>query len=138
MTAQKTEWWHQAQTTYEAGDVEQLEVILTLCEIGDSGTTAHTSASLLQRITAQVKHSLREIKRQLAGQQRDPAWNFSRRTDHDALAVQSHRTLMADLERMRYQCRTIQEMIARWKVAAERLKQPRRRKNHPHNMEFAF
>lgn len=50
MTAQKTEWWHQAQAAYEAGDAEQLEVILTLCEIGESGTTAHTSASLLQRI----------------------------------------------------------------------------------------
>ena len=138
MTAQKTEWWHQAQTAYEAGDVEQLEVILTLCEIGDSGTTAHTSASLLQRITAQLKHSLREIGRQLAGQRRDPAWNFSRRTDLEALAVQTRRTLMADLERMRYQCRTIQEMIARWKVAAERLKQTRRRKHHPQNMEFSF
>ena len=138
MTAQKTEWWHQAQTAYEAGDVEQLEVILTLCEIDDSGTTAHTSASLLQRITAQLKNSLREIKRQISGQRRDPAWNFSRRTDLDELAVQTRRTLMDDLERMRYQCRTIQEMIARWKVAAERLKQPRRRKNHPHNMEFSF
>ena len=66
MTAQKTEWWHQAQAAYEAGDLEQLEVILTLCEIGDSGTTAHTSASLLQRITAKLKSSLREIKRQIA------------------------------------------------------------------------
>ena len=138
MTAQKTEWWHQAQAAYEAGDVEQLEVILTLCDIGDTGTTAHTSASLLQRITAQLKHSLREIKRQVAGRRRDPAWNFSRRDDHEALAVQTRRTLMNDLERMRYQCRTIQEMIARWKAAAERLKQPGRRKNHPHNMEFSF
>jgi hypothetical protein len=138
MTAQKTEWWHQAQTAYEAGDVEQLEVILTLCEIGDSGTTAHTSASLLQRITAQLKNSLREIKRQLAGLRRDPAWNFSLRADLDALAVQTRRSLMDDLERMRYQCRTIQEMIARWKVAAERLKQPSRRRNHPQNREFSF
>ena len=140
MTAQKTEWWHQAQTAYEAGDVEQLEVILTLCEIGDNGTTAQTSASLLQRITAQLKKSLREIKRQLAGQRRDPAWNFSRRADHDALAVQTRHSLMVDLERMRYQCRTIQEMITRWKVAAERLKhkQSRRRKNNPQNPEFSF
>jgi len=138
MTAQKTEWWHQAQTAYEAGDVEQLEVILTLSEIGDSGTPANTSASLLQRITAQLKNSLREIKRQITGQRRDPAWNFSRRTDHDALVVQTRHSLMADLERMRYQCRMIQEMIARWKAAAERLKQPRRRKNHPQNMEFSF
>jgi hypothetical protein len=100
MTAQKTEWWHQAQAAYEASDVEQLEVILTLCEIGEKGTTAHTSASLLQRITAQLKKSLRETKRQIAGQRRDPAWNFSQHADHDA----------------------------RWKVAADRLKKPRRRK----------
>ena len=138
MTAQKTEWWHQAQAAYVAGDVEQLEVILTLCEIGDSGTIAHTSASLLQRITAQLKNSLREIKRQLAGRRRDPAWNFSRRADHDVLAVQTRRSLMEDLERMRYQCRTIQEMIARWKVAAERLEQPRHRKHFPQSMEFSF
>jgi hypothetical protein len=138
MTAQKTEWWHQSQAAYEAGDVEQLEVILTLCEIGDSGTTVHTSASLLQRITAQLKNSLREIKRQISGQRRDPAWNFSRGDDHEALAVQTRRSLMADLERMRYRCRTLQELIARWKVAAERLQQPRRRKNHPQNMEFSF
>jgi hypothetical protein len=127
MTAQKTEWWHQAQAAYEAGDAEQMEVILTLCDIGDSGTTAHTSASLLQRITAQLKSSLREIRRQLAGRRRDPAWNFSQCADHDALANQMRQALMSDLERMRYQCRTLREMIARWKVAAERLKQPRRR-----------
>ena len=70
MTAQKLEWWHQAQAAYEAGDLEQLEVILTLCEIGDSGTTAHTSASLLQRITAKLKSSLREIKRQINAKQK--------------------------------------------------------------------
>ena len=138
MTAQKTEWWHQAQAAYEAGDVEQLEVILTLCEIGESGASVHTSASLLQRITAQLKHSLREIKRQIGGQRRDPAWNFSRRTDHDALAVQTRRALTADLERMRDQYRTLQEMIARWKAAAERLNQPRRRKKQPPNLEFPF
>jgi hypothetical protein len=138
MTAQKTEWWHQAQAAYEAGDAEQLEVILTLCEIGESGTTAHTSASLLQRITAQLKSSLREIKRQIAQRRREPAWNFSNRTDHPAMAAQVRRELTGDLERMRNQCRTIQEMIARWKVATERLKQPRRRKPTLHNAEFHF
>jgi hypothetical protein len=138
MTPQKTEWWHQAQAAYEAGDVQQLEVILTLCEIGDSGSTAHTSASLLQRITAQLKSSLREIKRQLAGQRRDPAWNFSQRTDHDALADQMRQSLDDDLQRMRYQNRAIQEMITRWKTAAERLKQPRRGKRPPPNPEFNF
>jgi hypothetical protein len=100
---------------------------IRICAIGDSGTTAHTSASLLQRITAQLKSSLREIRHQLARRRRDPAWNFSQCADHDTLAQQMRQALMSDLERMRYQCQTIREMIARWKAAAERLKQPRRR-----------
>ncbi len=138
MTAQKKEWWHQAQTAYEAGDTEQLEVILTLCEIGDSGTTAHTSASLLQRITAQLKGSLREIKRQLAQRRGDPAWAFSRRADHDVMAVQMRRTLTGDLQLIRYRWQQTQEMIAGWRAAAERLKQPRRRKRHPQGTRFPF
>ena len=138
MPAQKAEWCHQALTAYEAGDVEQLEVLLTLCEIGDCGTTAHTNVSLLQRITAQLKNSPREIKRQLAWQRRDSAWNFSHRAGHAAAAVQVRSELMGDLERLRYQCRTIQEMIASWQVAAARLRRPRRRKHHPQNMEFSF
>ena len=138
MTAQKSEWWHQAQAAYEAGDSEQLEVILTLCEIGDSGTTAHTSASLLQRITAKLKSSLREIKRQIVGLRKDPAWNFSRRSDHAVMAVEVRRNLMGDLRGMREQWRQTQEMIAGWKAAAERLKPPRRRKRHPQSTEFPF
>jgi len=138
MTAQKTEWWHQAQTAYEAGDAEQLEVILSLCEIGKSGTTEHTSVTLLQRITAQLKSSLREIKRQITQQRRKPAWDFSRRTDHEALAGQIRRELMDDLLRMRYQCGQIQKMIARWKAAAEKLKSSHRRKAPPSNLEFLF
>lgn len=129
MTAQKTEWWHQAQAAYEAHDTEQLEVILTLCEIGDSGTTAHTSASRLQRITAQLKTSLRELKRQLAGKRKDPAWSFSLRTDHEVLAVQMRRALRGELQGLREHWQRTQELIATWKTAAERLKPARCRKH---------
>ena len=138
MTAQKTEWWHQAQAAYEAGDAEQLEVILTLCEIGESGTTAHTSASLLQRITAQLKSSLREIKRQLTSKRREPACNFSGRTDHAVMADQVSRGLMGELMLMRRRWMNTQELIAKWKAAAERLKPPRRRKSPPRDPEFCF
>jgi len=138
MTAQKTEWWHQAQAAYEAGDAEQLEVILTLCQIGDSGTTAHTSASLLQRITAQLKSSLREIKRQITERRRDPAWNFSQQPDHSVMADQMQRQLFGDLMEMRRRWLETQEMIAKWKAAAERLKPPRRRKAQQGSPEFRF
>lgn len=139
MTAQKIEWWHQAQAANEAGDVEQLEVILTLCEIGDTGTTAHTSASLLHRITAQLKNSLREIKRQLTGRRRDPAWNFSQRSDLDTLAEEIRFELNEDLAHLRHQYHLSQEVIGRWKAGAARLKKrPRRRRRTAANMEFPF
>lgn len=140
MTPQKTEWWHQAQAAYEAGDADQLEVILTLCEIGDTGTTAHTSASLLQRITAQLKSSLRQIRRQLTERRRDPAWNFSRRADKDLLALQMRRALTEDLQRLRHQWQETQALLAGWKAAAERGKRPPRRKprTHPQDMEVPF
>jgi len=138
MTPQKTEWWHQAQTAYEAGDAEQLEVILTLCEIGDSGTTAHTSASLLQRITAQLKSSLRQFNRQLAKLRREPAWNFSRRADLELVAVRMRRDLTQELEQLREAWQETQELIASWKAAAERGRPTRRKKprRQPQDMEF--
>jgi len=138
MTPQKTEWWHQAQAAYEAGDVEQLEVILTLCEISESGTTVHTSASLLQRITAQLRTSLRGIKRQIAERRRDPAWGFARRTDHEVLELQTRRALMADVQQLRDRWQASQSLIAEWKAEAERVKPPRRRKVRQESMEFPF
>jgi hypothetical protein len=138
MTAQKTEWWHQAQAAYEAGDAEQLEVILTLCEIGEAGTTAHTSASLLQRITAQVKSSLREIQRQLRAKRREPAWNFSGRTDHAAIADQLGRELVGELMAMRRRWMETQDLLAQWKAAADRLKPLRPRKPRPRFRDCPF
>lgn len=138
MTPQKTEWWHQAQAAYEAGDAEQLEVILTLCEMGESGTTAHTSAALLQRITAQLKSALREIKRQITQRRRDPAWNFSGRTDHGAMADQVQRELLGELSALRCRWRETQALMARWKAAAEKLKPSRRRPSAPRDPELPF
>ena len=138
MTPQKTEWWHQAQAAYEAGDGEQLEVILTLCEISESGTTLHTSASLLQRITSQMRSSLREIKRQIAERRRDPAWGFSRRADHEVLQLQTRRALMTDLQQLRDRAQATRNLIAVWKAAAERIKPPRPRKSRTENLEFLF
>ena len=128
VTAQMTEWWHQAQAAYEAGDADRLEVILTLCEIDDRGSAEHASVSLLQRITEQTKRSLRELRRQLSGLRADPAWNFSQRTDHEVLAARIRSQLIAAITITREQLGELQAVIAEWKSKAERLKQPRGRK----------
>lgn len=131
MTAQKAEWWHQAQAAYDAGDADQLEVILTFCEIRESGTTASTSAGLLLRIIAQTKRGLREVKRQISRLHGDPAWDFSRRKDKEALAFSLERRFAEDLRLMRADADALADMIDRWKAKLERTKQPRRRKGPP-------
>ena len=131
MTAQKTEWWHQAQAAYDAGDADQLEVILTFCEIRESGTTAHTSAGLLLRIIAQTKRGLREVKRQISRLHADPAWDFSRRKDKEAFASMLERRLTEDLRVIRAAADELADMIDRWKAQLERSNRPRRRKGPP-------
>ncbi len=120
MTSQKTEWWHEAQEAYEKGDADQLEVILTLCEIGEGGTTSQTSASVLYKITEQLKSSLRGIKRQLTKLRRDPAWNFSNKPDRDDLEDRLRLELMEEISILRDRDQQNKETIESWKAAAEK------------------
>lgn len=131
MNAQKTEWWHQAQAAYQAGDADQLEVILTFCEIRESGTTAHASAGLLLRIIAQTKRGLREVRGQISRLHADPAWDFSRRKDKEAYAFMLGRRLAEDLRLMRADADALADMIDRWKAKLGRSDRSRRRKGPP-------
>jgi len=119
LTPQRKEWWHQAQTAYENGDVEQLQVILSFCEIEDHGTTARTSVSLLMRITRQIKSSLRTLKSQLAEYRRDPAWNFSRLPDPGPLAERTERMLRAELLELRRALVAMESQLAMWARQAQ-------------------
>jgi hypothetical protein len=139
MTGQKLEWWHQAQCAYEAGDVAQMEVILTLCEIAEKGTTTHTSVSLLQRITRQFKSSLRALRSQLAEYRRDLAWNFSKRTDLKAFARQIQQGLENDLSNFQDQLATIETQFRQWEEQRKRTRRGRSVRNQsPSEPEFLF
>ncbi|HXG48509.1 MAG TPA: hypothetical protein VNO52_12845, partial [Methylomirabilota bacterium] len=121
ITARQREWWHQVQAAYAAGDVEQLEVILTLCEIDEKGTTDHTSCSLLQRITKQLRASCRALRRQLAGFKKDPAWGFAARTTFYSLEVQVRRMLECDLAQLREERRQLEAQVELYRRASERM-----------------
>jgi len=54
------------------------------------------------------------------------------------LADQVGRELRGELMLMKRRWMDTQEMIAKWKAAAEKLKTPRRRKAPPQNPGFAF
>jgi hypothetical protein len=139
MTGQKLEWWHQAQRAYQEGNAEELEVLLTLCEIEDRGNIAQTSVSLLVRITRQFASSLRTLKKQLKQCQSEPAWNFSRRTDLDRFSIQMRRTLEEELFVMQRTLGQMEAQLNRWAAEADRIRsrKPRRRRA-PVHQDFLF
>ena len=112
MTAQKKEWWHQAQSAYDQGDLEQLEVILCLCDIEETGTTEKTSLSVLQRISRQLKTVLRQVRSQLSKHRQDPAWNFQRRKDKEMLAVTTRLQLEHDLHLLNEELQEMEMQLA--------------------------
>jgi hypothetical protein len=125
MTPQRREWWHQVQEAYQKSDVEQLEVILSLCQMNESGTTRHTSVSILMRITKRLKLSLRKLRAEFNLCRRDPAWGFSQRTDLHSLRVQTQRLIDEDLVVMRSELEQLQRQLAQWS------KQTRSRRSQP-------
>lgn len=88
MTAQKLEWWHEVQEAYVDHDAERLATILGLVELSEGEPNAHTNVALFQRLAAQLKANLRDIKRQLTQHRRDPAWRFQQHPDLGAMAVE--------------------------------------------------
>lgn len=139
MTSQKLEWWHQAQEAYQKGDTEQLEVILSLCEIEERGTTAQTSVSLLARITRQIAGTLRAIKKQLGQCRHDPAWNFSQRTDRKHLGAQIQRHLEDELFQLQRALQSVESQLNRWAAEAERVRTRKPRRKTPASQpEFLF
>ena len=139
LTAQKLEWWHQAQAAYQGGDAEQLQVILTLCEIDDHGTTAKTSVSLLMLIIRQFKSSLRALKKQVSQCQRDPAWNFNNLHDRSSLSGRMERSLREDLFEMKRALGAINGQLESWARQAKTARRhPRRRGYRSPQPEFLF
>ena len=134
MTPEKLEWWHEVQEAYAEADIARLEKILTLCELSDDSTAAHTSVSTLQRLTAQFKTTLRTVKRELTGYRREPAWNFTQRPDH----AQIEQRIRAELEAEgRHLCKMItdaESLLCLWEREAARSKPTvtRRRQRKPH------
>jgi protein-tyrosine-phosphatase len=97
MTQHKLDLWHQAQMAYEQEDADQLEVILAMCEIEDHSSLRHSRLSVLQRITAAFKRSLKPLKAELKKSQKDPAWNFSEKQTLEVKELS--RRMRMDLER---------------------------------------
>lgn len=86
MTAQMLEWWHEVQDAYADNDAERLAMILSQVEMSEGEPTSQTSVAMFQRLVAQFKTSLREVRRQISASRHDPAWKFTEQADHGILA----------------------------------------------------
>lgn len=130
MTPEKLEWWHEVQEAYAAADSERLEIILNLCEMEDGSTASHTSVSMLHRITAGFKASLRAVKRELSDCRREPAWKFNQTSDHAVLERRIRLEMEEERKVLRQMNDEADEVLRDWASLAARKRPagPRKRK----------
>ncbi len=143
MTPQKLEWWHQVQEAYNSDDVHQLETILTLCTIETEGFTATTNLTSLMQVTQEFKKTLYSIKRHLTQCRREPAWDFSKNKNVDALRVFFQRSLSDSTKRIRVDIEQLENLFSKWaKIPAEPrgydgARRSSKKQSFPHD-EFLF
>jgi hypothetical protein len=115
-TAKEIEWWHQTQDAYETGNVEQLELILTLVEVEHKGAK-DASVSVLSQLTFEFKKSLKALRRKIGAFRRDVAWNFSQMTDFSALLVRTRSKLQGERNQILWLLQKYEEQIKGWETA---------------------
>lgn len=124
LASQEIEWWHQTQKAYQAGDIEQLELILTLTEIRRNGTHGAT-VSFLKKLTAQFKGTLLSLKKELQKFQGDPAWDFKNK-DRRMLMTRMRASFERDKRRMTNSLRVYKMQIEEWEAMRKKPRAPAR------------
>lgn len=124
------EWWHQTQAAYQAGDIEQLELILTLANIEEKGAK-DASISILQQIIDQFKQGLKELKRELKQYRRDAAWNFSKLEDDGPILQRTREMLETEKMRLAILLEGFQAQIDAWKQLGQPVPSRKQRPRRP-------
>ena len=147
MTAQMLEWWHEVQAAYADNDAERLAMLLSQVELSEGEPTSHTSVGMFQKLAAQIKVSLREVKREITQLRRDPAWKFSQGTEHGLLTHQTRFEFEEALGQLRLSfvsneavLRDWAEQATLWKERHARAtsKTSTKRRSSPGQKEFGF
>ncbi len=118
LTAKHVEWWHQTQAAYEAGNLEQLELIFTMTEI-ERGGTKEASISILKKLTLQFKLALKSVKLELKKLREDPAWNFAALKDFTLMFNKIRNSLEEDKQRMIIMTQKYLAQIQRWEESSK-------------------
>jgi hypothetical protein len=116
--------WHEVQEAYGHGNVERLEMLLALTDVQANTTGEHTSVSQMRSVLAELRRAFNQIQRNLRLAKDDPAWDFSRGSDHSALEKRIARELKAQLQRLEIRHRQLEAEIAQWSAPPKSRKKP--------------
>ena len=117
--------WHEVQKAYQQGDVDRLEVLLARTDLAVAGSEKETSLGQLQLVLKSLERDLQALKRTLSAAKKDPAWNFSNRTDRSTMEKGIRREMKEELTYQRRYLEDMERQIASWaNVPAKKKKEP--------------
>jgi hypothetical protein len=106
--------WHEVQEAYAAGQVERLETLLALTDLRGKSAGEHISLFQMREVLAELRRALRVLQKSLRDARKDPAWNFARRVNRDALGARLERSFQRDLAARKRRLQQCEARIARW------------------------
>jgi hypothetical protein len=115
--------WHEVQDAYSTGNIERLEMLLALTDIRSNAAGEHTSLFQMRSVLGELRRSFNALQRSLRGAKKDPAWNFARTTDREAVRARLQRQIESDLARQKARLKDLEAQIARWSAAPKSRKQ---------------
>jgi hypothetical protein len=105
--------WHEVQEAYQARNLDRLESLLALTEMG-SGASSQASFSQIQRALADFKRSLRAIQWSLREAKWDPAWGFSLNPPKSSMERRIRREMEETLSHQRSALAELKRTIEDW------------------------
>lgn len=125
--ADVSHFWHEVQEAYAQGNLERLEMLLALTDIQANTTGDHTSVSQMRAVLAELRRSFRALEKSLKDARRDPAWDFARSKNREAVKTRMEREMRRDLSQAEADYAEMRGRVQRWEEAAKPAPKPPKR-----------
>jgi len=84
-----------------------------------------TSLQQIRAVLQELRRSVQALLRNISGAKKDPAWNFSRITDHSAIHSRLTREFKKDRKQQHEELAEIDELLESWSTP-RKTRKPRR------------
>jgi hypothetical protein len=125
--AEVSHFWHDVQEAYEQGNLERLEMLLALTDLQANAVGDHTSLFQIRAAHKELRRAFQALQRSLSQAKKDPAWKFATMTNRQQVRAGIQRRLESELRDHEADLAELDEQIARWEAAADRIKSPKRK-----------